>query len=100
MSAGFRLYQISARQVDAVRRVKLKDFLRRRLREAKGLLRRLPREGKPLLRGPLREGETLLRSLPRGETLRGQIDALGDVLYALTPAEIQIVEGGSAKINK
>jgi len=24
-----------------------------------------------------------------------QIDALGDVLYALTPAEIKIVEGGA-----
>jgi hypothetical protein len=32
---------------------------------------------------------------PRGETLRGQIDALGDVLYALTPAEIKIVEGAA-----
>jgi len=80
MPAGFRLHPISARQVDAVRRVKLKDFLRRRLREAKGLLRRLP----------------------RGETLRGQIDALVYDLYlpaprlrqagALTPAEIKILE--------
>jgi hypothetical protein len=74
MSSGFRLHlssrcfaatgQISARQVDAARRVRLTDFLRRLLREAKGLLRR-------------------------------QIDALGDDLYALTPAEIKIVEGAA-----
>ena len=28
-----------------------------------------------------------------------QIDALGDVLYALTPAEIQIVESASAEVS-
>jgi hypothetical protein len=49
----------------------------------------LPRDG--VLRRPSRGAA--LRDLPCGETLRGQIDALGDVLYALTPAEIKIVEG-------
>jgi hypothetical protein len=44
---------------------------------------------KNLLWGPLREGETLLRSLDR------QIDALINDLYALTPAEIKIVEGAT-----
>ena len=44
----------------------------------------LPRDG--VLRRLLREAEGLLRR---------QIDALGDVLYALTPAEIQIVEGAA-----
>jgi hypothetical protein len=38
-------------------------------------------------------GKALLRRLPRGKILRGQIDALVYDLYALTPAEIQIVEG-------
>jgi len=51
MSSASRLHQISARQVNTVRRVKLKGFL------------------------------------------RGQIDALVYDLYALTPAEIKIVEG-------
>jgi hypothetical protein len=37
-----------------------------------------------------------LRRPPRGETLRGQIDALVYDLYALTPAEIKIVEGVTA----
>jgi hypothetical protein len=44
---------------------------------------------KNLLRSPLREGEILLRILHR------QIDALVYDLYALTPAEIQIVEGAA-----
>jgi hypothetical protein len=45
MSSGFRLDSISARQVDAVSRVKLTDFLRR-----------LPRGA--ALRGSLREAES------------------------------------------
>ena len=49
----------------------------------------LPRDG--VLRRPSRGAA--LRDLPRGETLRGQIDALVYDLYALTPAEIKIVEG-------
>jgi hypothetical protein len=61
--------------------------------------------GKNFLQDSLREAEGLLRRLPRGETLRGQIDALVYDLYlpaprlrqagALTPAEIKIVEGAA-----
>jgi hypothetical protein len=55
----------------------------------------LPRDG--ILRGPLREAQTLLRRLLREAEglLRSQIDALVYDLYALTPAEIQIVEGAA-----
>jgi hypothetical protein len=56
---------------DAVRCVRVKAFLRS-----------LPRDG--VLRRLLREAEGLLRR---------QIDALVYDLYALTPAEIKIVEG-------
>jgi hypothetical protein len=106
MPAGFRLHplssdssatgQISARQVDAACHVaqlyvafaKVKQLVADFRANEKFYL-------SPAYRcdGPLREGETFLRRPSRGTALRDQIDALVYDLYALTPAEIQIVEG-------
>jgi hypothetical protein len=42
---------------------------------------------------PFARVKALLRRLPLGEILSGRIDTRVYGLYALTPAEIQIVEG-------
>jgi hypothetical protein len=73
---------------DAVHCVRLKAFYAASHVRLKNFLRRLSRGA--ALRDLSREAECLLRELDR------QIDALVYDLYALTPAEIKIVEGVTA----